>query len=782
MGDFNYSELNWSSKNCLDNSHCFVECLDNNFISQLVDRPSRGNNFLDLILCSDENLVKNLSVDEPFETSDHQIIRFQIIGATCDKDKKFPVYDYFKADYDVIRNHVQTLGWGVLKESNCPNEIWYKLKTDILNIRNKFINIKRRAKSKAKWGTKRTSKLRRSKKSEYMKYKNSGWDPRFYDSYRRKLKLSLKENKRAKRTFEGRLADNIKHNSKAFYSYVNSKSRSNKKIGPLRGGDGQILTNNKQTAGYLNDYFCSVFTKEKLENIPDPVKIFDGRSEDALSILTINQEELLCRLSRINVGKSMGPDDIHPKLLYELRYELLEPLTRLFNLSVTKGEIPQDWRDANVSPIFKKGSREQAKNYRPVSLTSVVGKIAEGFIKDSIVHHLEKFKLLKDSQHGFLSGRSCLTNLIDFFDIVTEKLDQGHDVDLIYLDFAKAFDKVPYLRLLKKLESHGICGNLLNWVKTWLSNRRQRVGVEGEYSGWAAVSSGVPQGSVLGPILFLIYINDIDVDLISKIFKFADDSKLLNSVNNLQGIEDIRRDLRNLEVWAENWQMEFNTDKCSVIHLGKNNPKSIYSLCNKEIKSSTKERDLGVIVDSTMKFSEHCNAVARSANATLGMIKRNVVSRNKNIVTKIYKALVRPKLDYCVQAWRPYLKKDVEQLEKVQRRATKFISECKGLNYMERLKVTGLSTLEQRRDRGDMIEVFKTLKGFNRVESNRFFNFAEDSRTRGHNMKLVKERARLDSRKYYFTNRVINKWNSLPQYVVDAPSINAFKNRYDSLA
>ena len=152
LGDLNLANLKWDNKTCLDKSHPFVECLDNNFISQCVDKPSRGDNFLDLILCSDETLIKNLSVDEPFETSDHQIIRFEIVGVTCNKDKKFPVYDYFKGDYDVIRQHVQTLGWGALKTSNCVNEIWSKLKADILDIRDRFINIKGRPISKAKWG------------------------------------------------------------------------------------------------------------------------------------------------------------------------------------------------------------------------------------------------------------------------------------------------------------------------------------------------------------------------------------------------------------------------------------------------------------------------------------------------------------------------------------------------------------------------------------------------------------------------------------------------------
>ena len=171
---------------------------------------------------------------------------------------------------------------------------------------------------------------------------------------------------------------------------------------------------------------------------------------------------ILEKLSKLDVNKSIGPDEIHGKLLFELRFELVKPLTKLFTLSIRLGSVPQDWRDANVVPLFKKGSRSKAQNYRPVSLTSVVGKILESIIKDNVVEHLDRHKLLRDSQHGFLSGRSCLTNLLDFLETVTAEIDDGNDVDLIYLDFSKAFDKVPHCRLAKKLGAHGITGSCLS--------------------------------------------------------------------------------------------------------------------------------------------------------------------------------------------------------------------------------------------------------------------------------------------------------------------------------
>src|SRR6188508_3498142 len=200
----------------------------------------------------------------------------------------------------------------------------------------------------------------------------------------------------------------------------------------------------------------------------------------------------------------------------------------------------------------------------------------------------------------------------------------------------------------------------------------------------------------------------------------------------------LRNDLVLLEKWSNLWQMKFNIEKCSVIHLGKNNEQNQYSLGNVKLKCSAKERDLGVVVDKTMKFSEQVNSAVGKANATLGMIKRNITCRKKNIVTKLYKALVRPKLEYCVQMWRPYLLKYIDKIERVQHRSTKIIEECTGLCYEERLRVTGLMTLEDRRIRGDMIEVFKILKGVNKNDSGSWFQLVNNNRTRGHSLKIAK--------------------------------------------
>ena len=243
------------------------------------------------------------------------------------------------------------------------------------------------------------------------------------------------------------------------------------------------MIDDQDGADLLNKYFSSVFTQEDLANVPEPKRMFQGRSEQKLTELRVSTKEVLIKLGKLKVDKSPGGDNIHPKLLFELRLVLAEPIAKLFNKSLSTGEVPTDWKNATVTALFKKSNRSEPGNYRPVSLTSILCKILESIIKDKIVEHLQVFNLINDSQHGFMKGRSCLTNLLEYLETVTKLLDEGVPVDVIYLDFAKAFDKVPHARLLKKLEAHGIEGDFTRWIKNWLGGRRQRVNIKGKLSG-----------------------------------------------------------------------------------------------------------------------------------------------------------------------------------------------------------------------------------------------------------------------------------------------------------
>ena len=408
--------------------------------------------------------------------------------------------------------------------------------------------------------------------------------------------------------------------------------------------------------------------------------------------------------------------------------------------------VPNDFKTANITPIFKKGDKKSPNNYRPISLTSIVGKLFETIITNRIVAHLEERKLLKNSQHGFRRNRSCLTNLLEFFNTVISDVDEYKAYDVIYLDFQKAFDTVPHQRLLEKLRAHGIRGNLLTWITNWLSNRQQRVVINGECSNWAHVASGVPQGSVLGPILFIIYINDLDADIMSNISKFADDTKLGN-----RDSLTLQNDLNKIINWSKTWQMKFNTDKCKVIHFGRSNVKHDYVMENSVLESVDEEKDLGVVISKQLNFSKQCTEAIKKANRALGFIFRSFEFKSKCIVMPLFKSLVRPHLEYAVQFWSPYLRKDIEKIEGVQRRATKMIPELRGKPYPQRLRELGLHSLETRRLRGRLIETFKILNKFENIDYEIFFQYDYNDMTRSNGQKLCHKRFQANYAKYFYT-------------------------------
>ncbi len=409
----------------------------------------------------------------------------------------------------------------------------------------------------------------------------------------------------------------------------------------------------RDKAEVLNQFYTSVFTKED-DNIPRPANIF---TDAIISEVAITEKMVKEKLDNLNQNKSPGNDNHHPRVLIELKELLVKPLTYLFQRSQSEGFLPECWREANITPIYKnKGTKSHPTNYRPVSLTSIICKLMESLIKDAIIDHLRENNLLYKYQHAFIGKRSCTANLLEVINIWTNRLDDDETVDAVYLDFAKAFDSVPHKRLLVKCEALGICGKILKLISAFLQ-RKQRVMVNGNPSSWVDVISGVPQGSVLGPVLFVIFINDMPEQIKSFLSLFADDAKLYAKSSTPEQQSIIQEDLSNLQSWSDTWQLHFNKTKCKTLYLGKSNVKKPYHMQNGQeqviLEETVAEKDLGVMIDNELSFEIHIAEAIKKANTKLGMIKRTFVCLNESMLTQLYIALVRPHLEYANVSWSP---------------------------------------------------------------------------------------------------------------------------------
>ena len=497
-----------------------------------------------------------------------------------------------------------------------------------------------------------------------------------------------------------------------------------------------------------------------------------------LDSFTITPEIVREKLQELNPGKTPGPDGWHPVFLKNISDLVTLPLSILFQKSFKEGVVPSQWLKACITAIHKKGAKNLFENYRPVSITSIICKLMESIVRDKIVTHMERNNLFSKKQHGFVPLRNCMTNLLTCMEKWTDMIEKRLPIDIIYTDFAKAFDRVPHQRLLKKMKNMGIIGKTQSWIQAFLSERSQCVRVANEFSSWTRVKSGIPQGSVLGPTLFVIFINDMPDILENTCQLFADDAKIFRSVRSQEDIRTLQDDLNKLTAWSDKWQLPFNVDKCKSLHIGKNNRQHVYEMNGQQLEQIEEQRDLGVLVDNELKFHKQTAAAVKKANAVLGLVKKSFALLDDRTLPLLYKSLVRPHLEYGNVVWGPFFKGDILAIEKVQRRATKMVPRIKDWTYEERLRALNLPSLSHRRRRGDMIYGYKLITGKINMDKDEFFKISH-LRTRGHEQKIYKEHAIKLPRINTFSNRIVRDWNNLTSEIVTAVSTNSFKNKLD---
>lgn len=780
-GDFNLPHINWRLFTSDNEGSRLLKLMKKFYLSQFVSEPTLDNNILDIILASDPDLIDTCEVGEILSNSDHKIIRCKVNCEVDVKENTLLVPNYKKGNIQGLKTELQKINWRDVFISNNVEQMCTRFTDILLQVESKWIpKVKKRANgtNNPQWMTNDIKVIINRKRKAYAKYKSSKSDNDFrhYIATKRHCERAVKK---AKRNLEISISQQSKTNPKKFYQYIRSKKTVKDKVGPIKDVNSRLVSDSKNMAEILNSFFHSVFITEDVSALPNVNYMFTRSENEMLKIDEITESDIVKHLRKLDPNKSTGADQLSARLLRECQDELLLPLKLLFNKSLQERSVPNLWKCANVTPIFKKGNKCEAGNYRPISLTSVVIKIFEKIIRDKMTSFLENHNLILNTQHGFRNNRSCLTNLLEFYNHVFSNYDERIPSDIIYLDFQKAFDTVPHKRLLIKLKAHGIGDQLCSWINNWLTNRKQRVVINGEASDWLHVSSGVPQGSVLGPLLFLIYINDLDCGITTKISKFADDTKIGGKALTTGDCEIIQKDLDNLSTWSDKWLLKFNRDKCKVMHVGFNNRKHNYNLQSQNLMKVEEEKDLGVLVKSDLKNGLQCLAASKKANTILGFIARNFQCKNPEVIKRLYTSLVRPHLEYAVQFWSPCYLKDEKKLESVQRRATKLVPGFRGLSYDERLKRLDMFSLKDRRIRGDLIETFKILKNIDHINHEHFFELSSQQITRNNGLKIKGQRFNTDLRKNFFNIRVIDFWNKLPASVVQANTIATFKNRLD---
>jgi len=779
LGDFNlkgYENAGVGSPSC----KMFRKCLEEDlFLHQFVSEPTRHGSFLDLVFSDLSDLVQDLTVGETLGKSDHNIVRFKAHVGEIIKDNLVKVPNFNRADFNGMRAALSAIRWEEEFSNLNACEMWEKFKSYLKETQIRHVPQKQRRKrrvGKPAWLTPDVIKAIKAKKTAFRVFKEAS-NVVNLKAYRKARDTVKQKTRAAKRAKELDLASNCNGDSKKFFSFY-KLSKVSSTIGPLE-VNGTTLGEDSEMVEELSKQFKSVFTLEDMTNLPT-IHHSSVTWDLTNDVDFIDSDVVYNHIRKIKQNKAAGPDEIYARVLRETEKELAFPLSIIFCRSVSHNEIPTDWKRANVVPIFKKGERGKVENYRPISLTSLVCKVLESIIKDRIVSYLEGSRLIQNTQHGFRKGRSCLTNLLDFLNFATEQFDQGNQVDVAYLDFSKAFDKVPHKRLMIQLQSHGIAGSILKWIELWLSDRQQRVMLNGTKSSWQNVLSGVPQGSVLGPLLFIIFVNNIESGLSSKVLKFADDLKVFRAITGQDEHISLQKDLDELVKWSEEWQMKFNFDKCKIMHVGKQHMKAPYLMGGQVLSVTQQEKDLGVILNTKLGASEQTKEARKKALRMLGAINRNVSYRSEEVIRKLYCAYVRPHLEYCIQAWSPSYEKDCWLLERVQKRATKMVNGISNLAYEERLKKLNMFSLRYRRLRGDLIEVFKFVNGLERGYLGEMFEFNRNDAIRGHKFKIKVNHSRTRLRQTFFTNRVVEHWNQLPENIVSSSTLNIFKNSIDN--
>ncbi|KAJ0180561.1 hypothetical protein K1T71_003965 [Dendrolimus kikuchii] len=683
VGDFNLPHLEWKeftlNLSCTSYCNLNIATLIYNFLQstkskQYNDIKNSMGRVLDLFISNCESVCEPMlsplvAVDclhPPFST-------FICLGAPYQIMSSFPIFKYcfLEGKYAIINDEIQSIDWSSrLNNSSMDLSVnsFYEVIYDIIR---KYIP-KRRTKTNnfPIWFSRPLIHIFKNKEKAWIKWKkyNTTYHYEQFSMFRRRFKT---QSKICFNNYIDTVEDNLKRDVKTFWSYVKSHKR---KCGIPHIMNYEDVKSKKpeEVCQLFANFFASVYERSQYDGNPENLETMpiNTNCDLALSELLITKKQIVTELKALDITKGPGPDGLPPFFLKNTAETVAVPLLILYNRSLMEGIVPSNWKMANITPVYKGGNITDVTNYRPISLLSTLSKVLERLVHNYIYPVLHK--QIMEQQHGFVKKRSTVSNLLIFTDFVFKSMDNRIQVDTVYTDFRKAFDKVDHDILLRKLAFNGIRGNLLRWFTSYIKNRSQRVVIYGLHSDIIYVTSGVAQGSILGPLLFDIFINDINQCFKQTNFlMYADDLKIFKEIFTIQDCIKLQDDLNSLSDYCVENKLYLSINKCKSISFSKKTNKIdfTYSLCSNPLEKVTVIKDLGIFLDSKLHFDFHVNYVLNKAFQLFGFVMRTCKPfKRPSSYLLLYMSLIRSQLEYATAIWNPFYTKYNKQLESVQRK------------------------------------------------------------------------------------------------------------------
>ena len=777
MGDFNLPRINWVDRSFTpeDGFHnVFQNFVEQSGLSQLSFN-TRGSATLDLVLVSDNVCAESCLQLPPIAGSDHltqnfhikvhQDIRLSSVGLPCNESSvSYNQLDLSCIDVDRTNQLLFSVDWNTIfsgsTEIDTMVSVFMKILWDIFNITAPF---KRPFKRHPQRLPKAILRLIWRKRKAWKSFTKTGNRAPYAESCRM-VKLSINK-------FH---ADQEKkllncNDKKVFFQYVNKRLGRHEFLPTtFKDSTGLTLDSDLEIANAFNSEFSHNFGVTISSCCPkgdaDGLR-FNCTIEDVRKYLLTTS------------NSAAGPDGISGRLLKNIALAVAYPLWRIFQQSFAQAKFPSAWKEALIQPIYKgKGDRDALDSYRPVSMCSVIGKALERLAKDQLIEHVKKECPLNRKQHGFCAQRSTITNLLEFDNAVSHLENNNLPYDIFTIDFCRAFDKVPHAKIMDVLSNKKLHQTAIIWLGCFLSNRKQRVRINAELSTPIDVTSGVVQGSSLGPAIFTLYADSLLEKIKSPCVAFADDLKFVNSPDTISN-PVLQEDLSTIAEWSLEFFMPLSIEKCLMLHCGRKNPNVGYTCNGCPVPVSDKIKDLGVMRAAVNGYDCHPGYIITKANRLSGLILRAFRSRDRAVLWQAFRSYVTPVINYASSCWNPRFRKDINAIERVQRGFTKRLAGMRNLSYQERLNSLSVPSLSSQRTITDLVFTYRCMHGGVDINPATIGLQFEEGNTRGaglHLKHLFGHNCRATS---YYLFRIPPVWNSIPADILQTKSLANFKKR-----